>query len=127
MDAEFIQDQNQSQLHVNNVRKHHRRLRLSKNKTKRYRKKKIRGKRKLEKRKEEWRTLLQKSYEVNLREDMYETTDNTNYQCSETEKKVESTVRRHNIAKKFTDFMEFSKKLRLAVFFLPSRTEIYNR
>ena len=55
---------------------------------------------------------------------MYEPLDNANYQWSETEKRVASsglkfvpTVRRHNNAKKFTDFMEFSRKLRLAVFF----------
>ena len=56
---------------------------------------------------------------------MYESLDNINYQwSSQTEKSVASlglksvpTVRRHNNAKKFTDFIEFSRKLRLAVFF----------
>ena len=112
MDAEFIQDQNQSQLY--NVRKHHRRLRSSKNKTKRNRKKKIRRKRKLEKKKEEWRKLLRKSHEVNSREDMYEPVDNTNYQWSETQKRVASlglkfvpTVRRHNNAKKLQILWSF--------------------
>ena len=55
---------------------------------------------------------------------MYAPLDNTQYEWSDVEKKVASlglkfvpTVKRHNSAKKYTDFLEFSRKLRLALFF----------
>ena len=56
---------------------------------------------------------------------MYEPLNNTNYQLSEIEKKVTSlglkfvrTVKRYNTPTKYTDFLEFCRKLRLALFFI---------
>ena len=61
---------------------------------------------------------------------MYEPLNNTNYQLSEIEKKVTSlglkfvpTVKCHNTPKKYTDFLEFCRKLRLALFFYHVRKE----
>ena len=55
---------------------------------------------------------------------MYATLDNTQYEWSDVEKKVASlglkfvpTVKRHNSARKYTDFLEFCRKLKLALFF----------
>ena len=55
---------------------------------------------------------------------MYEPLDNTNHSWSVVEKKITSlglkfvpTIRRFDSPKKLTDFMEFCRKLRLAVFF----------
>ena len=56
---------------------------------------------------------------------MYEPLNNTNYQLSEKEKKVTSvglklvpTVKRHNTPKNYTDFLEFCRKLRLALLYI---------
>ena len=55
---------------------------------------------------------------------MYEPLDNTNHSWSVAEKKITSlglkfvpTIRRYDSPKKLTDFMEFCRNLRLAVFF----------
>ena len=55
---------------------------------------------------------------------MYDPLDNTNYEWQEGEKEVCSLglkfvpmIRKHNIAKKYDDFLKFARKLRLAVFF----------
>ena len=110
----------------NNItnRKHYRRGRKCKNKSKRNQKKKTRRHRKLARKREEWENILEKSKEVHLPDNMYEPLNNTNYQLSEIEKKVTSlglkfvpTVKRHNTLKKYTDFLGFCRKLRLAFFY----------
>ena len=116
----------------NNItnRKHYRRGRKCKNKSKRNQKKKRRRCRKLARKREEWENILERSKEVHLPDNMYESLNNTNYQLSEIEKKVTSlglrfvpTVKRHNTLKKYTDFLEFCRKLRLALFCYHIRKE----
>ena len=74
--------------------------------------------------KREWENILKRSKEFHLPCNMYEPLNNTNNQLSDNRKKVTSlglkfvpTVKCHNTPKKYTDFLEFCRKLRLALFF----------
>ena len=65
---------------------------------------------------------------------MYESFNNTNYELSEVEKKVTSlglkfvpTIRRSNTQSKYIDFLAFSRKLRLAVFFYHLKNNVVNQ
>ena len=112
------------EVYINLNRKKHRRGKKKKGQSSRNHKKKKRRQRKLRRKREEWKKIPGKAHEINLPDNMYETLDHTNYQWSEVEKKVTSlglkfvpTVRRSNTPRKYTDFLEFCRKLRLAIFF----------
>ena len=78
----------------------------------------------IERKKAEIKDLLSKANEKELPEDMFHPLDNTDYNWQEQEKdgcslglKFVPTIRRHNLAKKFKDLLQFGRRLRLAVFF----------
>ena len=92
--------------------------------SKRNQNKKRRRRRMIESKKAELKDLLSKANEKELPQDMFHPLDNTDYNWQEQEKDVCSlglkfvpTIRRHNLAKKLKDLLQFGHRLRLAVFF----------
>ena len=129
--TEIVSD---NEVNIRMNRKQHRRGKKRKNRCKRNQKKRKRRQRKLIKKREEWLKTLEKAHQVELPDKMYEPFNNTNYELSEVGKKVTSlglkfvpTIRRSNTPSKYIDFLEFSRKLRLAVLFYHLKNNVVSQ
>ena len=122
-------EQSDTNLRVSSTRtslptKHRRNNKRKLKGSKRNKKKKRRRQQIINRKKMEPKDLLREANIVELPDDMFHPLDNTSYNWQEQEKEVCSlglkfvpTIRRHNLANKYKDFLQFGRRLRLAVLF----------
>ena len=117
-------EQSDINLRVSNTRtslptKHRRNNKRKLKGSKRNKKKKRRRQQIINRKKMELKDLLREANNVEMPDDMFHPLDNTNYNWQEQEKEVCSlglkfvpTIRRHNLANKYKDFLQFGRRLR---------------